>query len=64
MAEEVVEKMTMQLLVGDLGKIVEGAMGWAKTVATTVAGNPLLLFGVVVGFVGLGVGLFKRLMNV
>lgn len=40
------------------------AMGWMGTVATTVAETPLLLLGVVIGFVGIGVGLFKRLLRV
>ena len=34
------------------------------TVAETVAGNPLLLIGVVIGFIGTGIGLFSRLLRV
>ncbi len=44
--------------------IFTAAMGWMGTVATTVTSTPILLLGVVIGFVGLGVGLFKRLLRV
>ena len=56
--------MTMSDVISAIGEVFEGALGWAGTVATTVTGNPLLLFGVVLGFIGVGVGLFKRLLNV
>jgi len=38
-------------------------MSWAGTVGTTIVGNPLLLMFVIVPLVGLGVGLFKRLLS-
>lgn len=54
----------MDAIVTAIGTVFTGAMEWAGTVATKVTDTPLLLFGVVVGFVGLGVGLFKRLLHV
>lgn len=54
----------MDAIVTAITTIFTAAMGWAGTVGTTVTDTPLLLFGVVVGFVGLGVGLFKRLLRV
>lgn len=54
----------MDAVVTAIGVVFNGAMEWAGTVATKVVDTPLLLFGVVVGFVGLGVGLFKRLLHV
>lgn len=56
--------MTMETIISTIGTIFNGALGWASTVADTVTGNPLLLFGVILGFIGIGVGLFKRLLNV
>lgn len=57
-------KMTISTIITAITEIFTAAIGWVGTVAETVAGNPLLLFGVVIGFVGLGVGLFKRLLHV
>ncbi len=51
-------------LVGTIGDIFSATIDWVGTVASTVTGSPLLLIGVIVGFVGLGVGLFKRLLRV
>lgn len=57
-------KMTMATLISTIGDVFEGVLGWAGTVGETIASNPLLLFGVVLGFVGVGVGLFRRMLNV
>lgn len=62
--EGAVETATLSSLLSDIGSVFTSAIGWASTVATTVADNPLLLIGAIVGFVGLGVGLFKRLLHV
>ena len=56
--------ITMTSLLETIGQVFESAIGWAGTVAETVASHPLLLIGFVVGLVGLGVGLFRRLSNV
>lgn len=56
--------MTMAQVITTIGDVFQGALGWASTVANTVTNTPLLLFGVVLGFIGIGVGLFKRLLNV
>lgn len=55
---------TLATLLTDIGSVFTSAIGWASTVATTVTSSPLLLIGAIVGFVGLGVGLFKRLLHV
>ena len=44
--------------------VFTAAVGWVGTVADTVAAEPMLLLFAVVPLVGLGVGLFKRLLNV
>ena len=44
--------------------IFTAAIGWVATVATTIASTPILLLFCAVPLVGLGVGLFRRLINV
>ena len=55
--------VTIASLVGNVGEIFTGAMGWAAEVGETIVGTPVLLLFVVIPLVGLGVGLFKRLLN-
>lgn len=50
-------------LIANVGEIFTGAMGWAGEVGTAVADNPLLLMFVIIPFVGLGIGIFRRLMH-
>lgn len=38
-------------------------MSWASTVGSTVVDTPILLIFVMIPLVGLGVGLFRRLLN-
>lgn len=46
-----------------VGDMFEAGMTMAGTVGTTVVNNPLLLVFVVVPLVGLGIGIFRRLLN-
>lgn len=55
--------VTLATILGNIGSVFTSAMGWAGTVGETVVANPLLLVGVVMGFVYVGVGLFRRLLN-
>ncbi|WP_283674568.1 hypothetical protein [Butyricicoccus sp. Marseille-Q5471] len=54
----------MTELLATIGTVFTSAVGWVGTVATTISGEPLLLIGCVMGFIGVGVGLFKRMFNV
>lgn len=57
---------TVSALAGVLSNITEvftASVGWVGTVAEVVADTPILTVGVVIGFVGVGVGLFKRLLS-
>lgn len=56
--------MSVASIISVISEVFTAAIGWVGTVAETITGNPLLLIGVVVGFVGIGVGLFKRLLHV
>lgn len=51
-------------IVSNVTTLFEGAMGMASTVGSTVTSTPLLMTFVLVPLVGLGVGLFKRLINI
>lgn len=46
------------------GDVVTEALTWVSDVATTMTNTPLILTFVVVSFVGLGVGLIRRMMRV
>lgn len=56
--------VTMSTIMSSVGSIVSEAIKWVGQFATAITGNPLLLMFVIVGFVGLGVGLLRRLMHV
>lgn len=54
----------MTELLTTIGSVFTSAVGWVGTVAETITGEPLLLIGCVLGFIGVGVGLFKRMFNI
>lgn len=56
--------MELSAVLTAITTVFTSAIGWAGTVATTVANNNLLLIFVIVPLVGLGVGLFSRLLHV
>lgn len=56
--------VTIQSLMTSVGEVFTAAIGWVGEVAATIADEPILLLAVVgVPLVGLGVGLFKRLLS-
>lgn len=56
--------MTLTQIISALTEIFTAVIGYVSTVATTITGQPLLLIFVLIPIIGLGVGLFKRLLNV
>ena len=56
----------MSAIVTAVGSIFTWAIGCVSTVATTIGaeGNEVLLFFCLIPAIGLGVGLFKRLISV
>lgn len=54
----------MTTIISAVGDAFEAVTGWAGDIGTMIVSNPLLLFGVVLSFVGVGVTMFKRLLNV
>lgn len=55
---------TISSIMGNAGEIVTAGLGWIGDVVSTVTGNPLILLFVILPLVGLGIGLFRRLINV
>ncbi len=51
-------------LLSSAGSIVTEALSWVTEVVGTVTGNPLLTLFCILPLVGLGIGLFRRLINV
>lgn len=43
--------------------LVNGSVSWLSTVANAVKSSGLLLFMVLIGFIGIGIGLFRRFVN-
>lgn len=56
--------ITMTSIISSITEIFTGGLTWLGSVSDTVVQNPLLLFGVLIGFIGVGIGLFKRLLHV
>ena len=54
----------MTEILSSIGSIFTSDIGLAGKVGETVVGTPLLLLFCAIPLVGLGVGLFKRLLNV
>ena len=56
--------MIMEAIISAIASVFTAAIGWVGTVASTIAGQPILLLAVVgVPLCGLAVGLFKRLLS-
>lgn len=51
-------------ILSTVSTVFTSAVGWVGTVVTTITDTPLLLVFCVLPLVGLGVGLFRRLINV
>ena len=56
--------VTVATLMASAGDVFEVAIGFVGNVATTIAGQPMLLLACVgVPLCGIGVGMFKRLIS-
>ena len=54
----------MAEIISAITSVFTSAIGWVGTVASTIAGQPILLLAcVAVPMCGLGVGMFKRLLS-
>lgn len=56
--------VTISTLIGNVTTVFTAAIGWVGDVASTIAGEPILLLACVgIPLCGLGVGMFKRLLG-
>lgn len=53
----------MAAIISNVTDLVTAAAGWIGSYVTVITGAPLLLMFVIVSFVGLGVGLLRRLIR-
>lgn len=56
--------MTVSTIVTNVTTLVTEAVKWVGSFIDVITSNPLILTFVIVSFVGLGVGLIKRLVKV
>lgn len=54
---------TVASIIGLAGDIVTEALSWVTETVTTITQNPLIMTFVLVAFVGLGVGLIRRMIR-
>lgn len=54
----------MEAILTAVSNVFTSAISWVGTVANTVTSQPILLVFAIIPLVGLGVGLFKRLLSV
>lgn len=50
-------------IISAISSLVTGSVTWLTSIVTYVTSAPLLLFFVLVGFVGIGIGLLMRFVN-
>lgn len=56
--------VTLTSMLSTITEVFTAAIGWVGTVADTITSTPLLMVGCTLGFIGIGVGLFKRMFNI
>lgn len=54
---------TITQITSDVTTIVTAAITWVQSFANAITANPLILMFVIIAFVGLGVGLIRRLIR-
>lgn len=56
----------MSSIISNITSLVDASVDWISTTvgAFTAQGNELLLFSALVGFVGVGIGLCKRIFKI
>lgn len=54
---------SMSAILTDIGSIVTSSVSWMTTVVNFITDSPLVLLFVLIGFVGIGIGLLRRLIG-
>ena len=55
--------VTLATILSALTEMFTAGVSWLGIVVETVVANPLLLFTALIGFIGVGIGFYKRLMH-
>lgn len=63
MTEGAATATTMAALLSTIGDVLDAAVGWVGVIANVVTSTPLFMIGVVIMFVGVGIGLVSRLLH-
>lgn len=56
--------VTVATILGHVTTFVTSCVSWVGSFVTAITDNPLILTFVIVAFVGMGIGLIKRLVRV
>ena len=56
--------VTIATILSNVSSLVTEAVKWVASFVGAITSNPLILMFVIVAFVGLGVGLIKRLVRI
>lgn len=54
----------MPSIISTVGAIVTGGATWVSSAVSTVTSTPIIMFFLMINFVGIGIGLFKRLTRI
>ena len=54
----------MASIISSVSAIVTASADWVSSAVSTVTTTPIILFFLLVNFVGIGIGLFKRLTRI
>ena len=54
---------TLANMLTTITTVFTAALGWVQSVSNTISDTPLLLVGCVLGFIGVGVSLFRRMFR-
>ena len=55
--------MTIAQVASAIGEIISAALGWVGDVIDVIEANPILLFVVLMPFIGVGITLLRRLFK-
>lgn len=55
--------MTIAQILDAIGAIITAALGWVGDVIDVIEANPILLFAILIPFVGIGISLLRRLFK-
>lgn len=56
--------VTVATILGNVSSFVSSSVSWVGSFVGAITDNPLILTFVIVAFVGMGIGLIKRLVRV